>query len=929
MADAISNIVDPSVYPELDKLIAKLVDVEGEITTINNKNISIMVDMKGAENLTRLTELINQQQVNIEKLNGSTQEYIGTANQLGQVQAQIGTASAATVRTLVEQKQELGYVNQQIKFLNQDLAIGAGNYEKNIALLTTYTQRQIQLKQEINQTSTALKDVTVNVNQTNNSFTVMGVNVESVFARMAVRMIAMQLLFVPIIDGITAAVEWFTKLSDAEQLAADRLKEYNDEMKETANIAAGEKALTTANIIKERQEADRLISTLADEKATRLAKLDAIKQLQALQPGLLNGYKEEALLNLKSTDEIQNHSNAITNLEGKINSLNKTYNAQVDIFSKTKDKVDDLKKVYGDKWMEGDKTTAANFTKQLDDMTKSGIELDALKRQLANIDSPEENLNKPKKEKSDYEIKKRAIEAEFELNKRRIEGERDTAKKILDNEDLSLNERYKANFDYQASLIDLSSNELNKGRKINNLDVEYKKENPKTALDKNKAEALKYENDFQKIKADGIARIDAMQKASDEKWVKSQKDKFEESQALELHNSAYEETLLNKRLKNNLISQEDYETELDKLLEKRKEKELEAQLAFDKELAFSGKLTDDEKAALLKKIAQLEAEIAALTGKKKKDDEKPTGAFPELEQGIADLKPVEGENPQQKFARELDALKNFSAQSIEIYQELAAAIKQINDNQIAQEQQNLEIKSRAIQLAYREQVDAVNASAGYQITKENELAKMAAQNAAQQNAIQQQQNQLALKKAISDKTAAEAGIVANTALAITKALPMLGTPATAAIGAAEIALISAIGAVQYAAAASTPLPQFEGGGTTYTKYFIAGEAGAERMTTPDGQTMIADKPGIYSAPIGTKIDTAAETAALMRFASANIGLSVDSRGELKEGKNEMTDKRIVEKLDDLNDTMRQTAMMQKTIKNHINISGRNDLQLYQ
>ena len=203
---------------------------------------------------------------------------------------------------------------------------------------------------------------------------------------------------------------------------------------------------------------------------------------------------------------------------------------------------------------------------------------------------------------------------------------------------------------------------------------------------------------------------------------------------------------------------------------------------------------------------------------------------------------------------------------------------------------------------------------------------MAAQNAAKQNAIQHQSNELTLKTAKGNKMAAEAGIIENTALGIAKVWAEYGK--IPVLAAALTAVIASIGAAQYAAAASTPLPQFEHGGTTATRYFIAGEAGPERMTTPSGQTMLAEKPGIYSAPIGTKIDTAAETAALMRFASSSIGLRVDSNGQLKEGSSEMTDKRIVEKLDDLNDTMRETAMMQRTIKNQITVNIKDRLQIY-
>ena len=732
-------------------------------------------------------------------------------------------------------------------------------------------------------------------------------------------------------EAITKISEVFNKTSDAELAATERLKDYNDQIKElkkTLNALQVDKAVKSDVNFANGEE---LLKQATNTKLLMDNRIDGYNKLKDLMPQVLKNFTQEQVLRGDANKVIGYSIQKYSDLKGEIDATTKIYEDQAKIYeinAKKKADLDARRDRNPD--VPQDERLNSKVTQEMEAMDATKQHRQDLQQQLEDLTAPVPKVKKLKKEKSEYEIKKRAIEAEFELNKRRIEGQRDAAKEILDNEKLTLKERYKANFDYQASLIDLSSNELNKGRKLNDLDVTYKKENPKTALDKNKAEALKYENDFQKIKADGIARIDAMQTASDKKWVKSQKDKFDEAEALQLHNDVFEENALNDRLRNNLISQEDYETELDKLLEKRKEKSLQAQIEFDKTLLYSGKITDDERAALKKKIAELEAEIAKLSGKSigKGKAERPSGAFPELEQGFADLKAPTEETPEQKFARELDALKNFSAQSIEIYQELAAAEKQIEDNKIAVEQQNLEIKSRAIQLAYQEQVDAVNASAGYQITKENELAKMAAQNAAQQNAIQQRQNQLALKKAISDKTAAEAGIIANTALAITKALPMLATPATAAIGAAEIALISAIGAVQYAAAASTPLPQFWKGGDTYTEHFIAGELGPERMTTPSGEVMFANKPGIYSAPIGTHIDTAAETAAFMRYAQNSMSMSINSRGELKEHAPSMTDKRIVEKLDEVIESNYQVAMMQRTIKNNITVTVKDRLQIY-
>ena len=249
------------------------------------------------------------------------------------------------------------------------------------------------------------------------------------------------------------------------------------------------------------------------------------------------------------------------------------------------------------------------------------------------------------------------------------------------------------------------------------------------------------------------------------------------------------------------------------------------------------------------------------------------------------------------IAKEKQAREEVANLAVNLAQETASAIIAITNNQFAVEEQNLQIKAREQQVQNQQQIEAINATSGYAITKDNLLAKQAASNAAQQNAIQNQQNQLALKQAIFQKEAAEAGIIMNTALAITKTLPMLADPVTAPFAAAEIAIITGIGAVQYAAAASTPLPQFEFGGTTTTALFRAGESGPEKMTTPAGQTFIAPRDAVYSAPIGTHIDTAAETA---QWAMKYIGV-MPRYIEKESNTAAMTDGRIVDTLKDLID----------------------------
>jgi hypothetical protein len=904
MADNISNIIDPSVFPEIDKLVNRLVDVEGEIAAINNKTIQLTVDLKGADNLGRLLQLTQQQQEMTDKLTNSTQEYVGAANQMSQVQQQIGTASAANVRVLVEQKQELAYVNQQIKILNQDLAAGAGNYEKNIALLTTYTQRQIQLKQEINQTSTALKDVTVNVNQTNNAFNIMGVNVESIFTRMAVRMVAMELLFSPIIAGISAAILYFTKLSDAQQLAADKLKDYNDQIKELrknlSSLSVDSATKSDINFA----SAQELLDQATNTKLVMDNRIDGYNKLNSLMPQVLKNFTQEQVLRGDANKIIGESIQRYSELKGEIDATNVIYEQQTKIYerdAKIKADLDARRAKNPD--VPQDERLNTRVLREMEAAYATKQKLQNLQEELGDITAPVPKEKKPKKEKAEPNDMLAMLSAEKAIYERRLQDNKDyyesTKQTYADEEKLNA-DNVKAAQEYGEKSFQI----------VNSFHIKTYKDY---------LEFVKQSENIQKELLSADTKYSVEEKKILDKIIADRED-------------------AQKQLAKILEQELDLKEKKQKLDDAAKTSKDKGEYAKSFQPFFDGLTGDDGFADKLK-----EYDNQIKEKKQELDDANIKLANARSDGNTGDIAKYEGEAGTKaddldtlKMQREdeinqriIDGKKEVANKTIELAQQTFAAIKQINDNQIAQEQQNLEIKSRAIQLAYQEQVDAVNASAGYQITKENQLAQMAAQNAAKQNAIQHQANELTLKKAKGDKMAAEAGIIENTALGIAKVWAEYGDIPILAAG--LTAVIAGIGAAQFAAAASTPLPQFKDGGVfmgSPSGMFIAGEAGPERMTTPSGDVMFANKPGIYSAPIGTKIDTAAETAALMRFASANIGLSVDSRGELKEGRSEMTDKRIVEELKDLNETVRETAMMQRTIKNQITVNIKDRLQIY-
>ena len=242
----------------------------------------------------------------------------------------------------------------------------------------------------------------------------------------------------------------------------------------------------------------------------------------------------------------------------------------------------------------------------------------------------------------------------------------------------------------------------------------------------------------------------------------------------------------------------------------------------------------------------------------------------DLQEKEADATKSIAEAKQALRDKEIEQLNALKDKTIELAQQTFTATKEIQDNKFAYEAQQLSILQRSQEIANQQKIESINATAGYQVTKDNMLKVQAAQSAAEQNALQQQQNQLALKKAQYDKKMAEDGILLNTALALSKVAIMYAAVATLPFAIAETAVIMAIGAAQYAAASSVQLPQFEQGGITSTPYFIAGEKRPEIGTTPSGDKMLFDKPGVYSAPIGTDIRNVNGNDNLLTWAASNV-----------------------------------------------------------
>jgi len=257
--------------------------------------------------------------------------------------------------------------------------------------------------------------------------------------------------------------------------------------------------------------------------------------------------------------------------------------------------------------------------------------------------------------------------------------------------------------------------------------------------------------------------------------------------------------------------------------------------------------------------------------------------------------------------------------TIQLAKETMQAVITIQENQFAKEAQMLAIKQQKEQTAYDQKKEAIAATAGYAIDKDNQLSKLAAQHAAAQNEIQQEQNQLALRKAKFEKEAGMAQIAVSIATAEAQALTLLGNVATAPFYPAVASLIAATGAVELAAASSAPLPQFFKGGVTETPIFTAGERGREMMVTPSGEiSLTPSTTTVYKAPIGTRIFNNDDTERMIKYASNHVTSSTSQSMPVITVQG-MDDKKIVAKLEDVAETIVSGVFAARTPATNMNV----------
>jgi len=276
----------------------------------------------------------------------------------------------------------------------------------------------------------------------------------------------------------------------------------------------------------------------------------------------------------------------------------------------------------------------------------------------------------------------------------------------------------------------------------------------------------------------------------------------------------------------------------------------------------------------------------------------------------------------------IEGKKELARKTVELAKTAFDTMQKMQQLQFDAEQKALDNRMQAVQLASQQEMRAIDATTAFQVEKDNKKAEAAARTAAKENEIRQQSNNLLLRRAQADKQAAEARIIAETASAIIQTVAAYASiPGGFVIAAGLSAIIAAMGAAQYAAVSATPLPQYaEGTGDHRGGFAVIGDGGEpEFVTTPTGRNF-------WSKSTSTIVDLPAHSTVtplskMQQYAANMVGGDYYSTMTGGGGeKNTMTDKRIVEEIQELRTDLVKAMLIEKKINNTVILKQNNNLQ---
>jgi len=251
----------------------------------------------------------------------------------------------------------------------------------------------------------------------------------------------------------------------------------------------------------------------------------------------------------------------------------------------------------------------------------------------------------------------------------------------------------------------------------------------------------------------------------------------------------------------------------------------------------------------------------------------------------------------------LEREKEINEARQELTQELGNLAFGLIDARFERQQQEVEQQLENLDKQTQAEINAVNQSTLTEEQKTIRIAQIEAKAQVQREQLEARQRQIQLKQAKFDRAQQVAGIILNTARAVTAALPNIPLSI----------LVGAIGAAQLGTALAAPLPRFFTGTESSPEGFAhVGEKGTELMVDPRGNLMMTpNRDTVTYLEKGTQIFDAAKTRNIMANASMSgakemstfvnytvdidkmVKATKDSTRELKEAFNKRPEHRTI------------------------------------
>jgi len=661
---------------------------------------------------------------------------------------------------------------------------------------------------------------------------------------------------------ITLGVGVFTLLATNMDLfksktkdAADETKKLNDELRDIDRQAQHTAAAEQSRI-------EILAATAKNTALSMDVRINAVKELQKLYPDYLGNLNQEKILTGEITKELDDLNRAITArsmMTAIGDKMTKEYEKIIaaeaeiaNIREKTMPSVGGASPttfLYGGKSVkefQGEIAQAEQNIKQYEKL------VDKYASAAGKLLKPPPTKDTVKGGGKDTTLKSESdlLQAIYDNKQKELEITRDTNKAIADDTKQEMADRLVAHENYLAAVLELARNERDRtidleGEKLDEIDRLKQKAKGKelaNLIEQQRAAMIRVNTAQMEFNGKRKEVIEAGQKSvidivasSNNEWAKDEEKKNEKLKEMQLQAYLVEEELLRRALDGKEITSKEYNTRLKDLQKKQNIAFLQNEVELYDKLLANEQLADDKREEYRKKRnAAQKSLFNAQQGEQTKKGGRITDS-------LGMMLGLGSEDELQAFYDNAVNLANTAADAI-----IAARKRQYQADVAMLDAQMEKVRSN-----YDMQLNLIDATSKTQEEKANRVAKLNSQRAEQEAAIEEKKKQMAIRQARFEKSAAAANIIANTAVAITKAIAQFTVAAPPIV-----ALIAAAGAAQLASVLSAPIPAYKEGTDNHIGgAFIAGDGGEpELIVAPNKRPYWSNSVStLYNEGAGTKV----------------------------------------------------------------------------